>query len=339
MTAPVDHVFVYNRTGQMVAEVSAHVARSTHLDRVGRGVFTIPVSDPKFSYELIQKNNIVLVINETVGNWIGFMWGRYAEGNGSASIDVMEMGYKLQQRRTAAVEVQSGDSGTVFENLIDIANQSEDTLIKPDSDHILHTGYTISRTYNAAKIYEAIEKLAGDFGYDWWIDGNRDGSGLIISAGWGTRGQTVLDYELIEGRDLHNVQLLEEGEIINDVLAYGLTDTSDWSSVLTAIAEDEESIALFGRCQGIVAALDTEDETTLGALAASLVSRQKLPRFSLIADLAGDYCPRVGDVVEVMLRDTGFVNRKRGGRRTMRVNALSFDPAGGGTVSITLKEV
>lgn len=331
--ARLERALVFSRTGTALGEVRATVARTWHVERISQATISIPTGDAKFTPELFRPRNIFYVEAQNLEAWAGFLWMplRWREGIFSGTLWGTEK--LLGFRRTGSNAILSGNGGTIFGALINYANLSESLGITVGS--VEPGGGNIERTYNLANVLEAVDKLASDLDKEWWIAPAVSGGKLTLAANWGTRGGTFGKL-LVEGRNFTNVELSEEGDVANDIIAYGKFE--EWTSPLLSQAADATSRTEYGLIEDTVAALDTDDQITLDNLVAAHLGRRKARRMVMTGDVLGPPYPRCGDLATVMLSRTMWISGKIGGKATMRVQATGFDPVDG-VMTVALREV
>ena len=328
-----ERVLVFDRTGTAIGEVRATVARTWHVDRIAQSAISIPTADAKFTAELFRPRNIFYVESQNLAAWAGFLWQpmRWRDGIFTGALWGMER--LLMFRRTGSNDLLSGNGGAVFSALVNNANSAENLGITIGT--VDAGGGSIERTYNFMNVLDAVDKLASDLSRDWWLTPAVSGGKLLLAANWGRRGG-AFGKLLVEGRNFTNVELSEEGEVANDIMAYGKFE--DWSAPLFSQAIDANSQSEYGLIQDTVAALDTEEQSTLDGLAGSHLSRRKRRRMVLTGDVIGPPYPKCGDTAMIMLNRTMRIGAGIGGTVTMRVQAAGFDPVDG-VMSVTLREV
>ena len=338
-----DRVLIFNRSGQMLAEIAASVTRSWQLERslrADRAQFSMSMSDAKCTEGNLRYMNRVVVQSDTLPDWGGIIWTPREWRPGIVTVNMLSAEYLLAFRRTGTNDTLSGTIGSIFQDLIEIANGSEDMGIQVDADDLDFSSKSGVITFNLANIFEAINTAAADYQFYWWLEPVlSDTNRLTFTANIAkNRGRRFRGGELIEGGNFNDVKVSETGELANRIYTWGKFDS--WTNPLVSVAEDEASRADYGLIEDAVGFPDVENVGYLDAAADALVTRQKKPRYKVPGTISRSPYPFIGDLVDVRLVTAlwtdGLVGKKVS---NMRVKAMQYTPDNGGILNVSLDNI
>jgi len=332
--APGVRCLVGDTTGRLLAELEVDIGPvSWRLNAIGRAEFTIAQSDAKATEDYLGFGNRVLFQFENgLPDWGGMIdVPRTWNADGTITCTAYSGEYILGTRRTGKTKEFTGSTpGTIFQTLLADANGVEDTGIAAGT--IWTGGSAFAVTYHYDDLLQItqdllIQRLAD---YDYCIVASKSGGSIVFTANfYQERGSTKAAAALIEGHNAVDVQLAEQGPIVNVWTAVGAGST--WGDErLTGTDSDSASIAAYGRREGHEAHSDLEEQAALTAISDTLVDQYKDPQ-SILTLSALDKAPAlfadydVGDTVRVWLHSYGF----GGYNHLVRVLGREYDPESG----------
>jgi len=279
-----------DNTGRVIAEATPLVESvSEILNGIGRAVLTFPRHDPKLTAANLAFGNRLLIrfSNDLV-------WGGYIDPPRKwTSESVAITGYSgeglLDWRATGKSRYFDGVSkGAIFSAV------HAETLPVPGLaiGQVWSGGAGHSPDYHLESLLDLVQRSLCDRMGAAEFNVTSDFTGGVItfrSNFYERRGQDT-SLKLEEGANVTEVQLLEQGDIINDWTLAGADVSGEGSDGwgdgrLTATASSSQSIALYGRRQGTGVFPDIKVGATLELKARSLMEEFAFPHniFSLTA--------------------------------------------------------
>lgn len=335
-------VLIYNRDlTTAAAEVQASVERSWVLNEYGKAQFTLATSEAACNREVLRFGNYVAIEHDRLPTWCGVLYPPRTWGKGQVQATAYSMEFVLKYRRGPTQRVLSGTAGSIFEQMLALANQTADTFIR--AGEVYGGGKTRQETVNLTKLYDEIRRVAKRAGNDWNVTAEIDELGrLAFSGNWYEQAGTELDWALHEGVNLEfgDQPLNEQGEIINDFVGFG--PGASWESKGSYRAFDSESMAEFGVWQS-AGALEAATPANIQQGAESKVRQNAYPRntYQCTALDVGDtfYNLRVGNVVGLRYFTVGFQPASGVGvEARVRVLGMAYSDARN-TVELVVDEV
>jgi len=330
-----DIVTIFNKSSVPIAQLNVAVKRTWYTNRISRASFVISKFDDNFSTTNLQYSNFVLVQHDgELQDWVGVIVPPRSWKIG-VTVRVESAEQVMSWRTTGDNETLSGVPGLVFSNLLASANRNFATGITLGSTS--ETGGNVEFIYNGAGIADAMNDLADDLGFEWWVANKEyNGGNLSLKAYFASRRGTAFAQPLTEGMNIKELQLVEEGEIYNRIIAYGMTD--DWENPVKAIAEDDDSISAYGVHELTLNFPQTEDTATLEELAAAALTEYKQPRRKFSGVIVDTSYPEIGDDCKLIGDSVGFDGDTVFVDTTARIESMSYDPTSG-KLAVILKEV
>lgn len=303
-----EQVYVFNRRGGGYGLLDAEYVCAWYISRPAPARLSVRLRG--LDSRLAAKGNRILIVSDRLPPWTGFLWTPDSTRDGILYLTAESAEKKLSQRVTGSNDVLSGSSGEIASALLAIANAAETTGIA--SANVDLAGAAIGRAYNLMNVGDALETLATDVDMEWWVSGAFAADKLDWTINWQKERGAAFSPAIYEnaaaGARISNVQVWEEGDIANEIIAYG--QTLDWAGDQHyRVARDEDSISVFGLVQDTVAALDTDDDDSLLALARAHVGRRAFPRLTIMGQIDSDsVVPAIGDRCTVVLTAQGYRN-------------------------------
>ena len=168
----------FNRDGSQAAEIECTCTRTWVLNAIGQAAIQIPLNDDKLTLDNTNFGQLVLIEHPRAGNWGGKVFTPYRENDteGYAEIIAYTAEYILKQRRVVNVTF-TGTAGQIFQQLIGLANQPEDTRIRIGS--IENAGLSWTQTVDISDAYSVLVDIAKKSQQYWSIEPVIGADGLL----------------------------------------------------------------------------------------------------------------------------------------------------------------
>jgi hypothetical protein len=334
-------ILIFDRSGTAITELKADCPRSWALNEYGRAQFTLSTSDPKCILENIQFGNFIYVEHPKLTAWAGVIdtpreWGAFkVTVNAYSPEKILE--WRIGQTGSQKVNEVTG---TTITRILDIANQSGDTLISQGDIYL--GGQSKQEQINLTSLRDELRRLLDDSGYEFTIDPVYTGGKLRFKANVLPKAGRVLDKSLTEGFNIeaNDSPLTEQGVIANDVMGY--TDSATWNSKTTYTANDADSQSKYGIRQSTISFLGQNQTAGLETGTKAELASKKNPRktFNLAALDVGDTYSwmQLGNTVYLRMHSVGFYGSSKGVSTKVRIIGYGFDESEG-KVSLVCDEV
>ena len=365
-----DVVTVFDRRGRPLCELNVSVTRHQKLDHtvdIDRGMFKIPVSDPKATDVILKRNNFVLVTSNQRGikAFCALMYFDENVGlkiNSNAEYEVQLRGVEtlLMQRITAPIEKIDIPltPGQTFIRILDIAQKSGAFLpLSQNRDGINGVGVPVQHEWNLTECYGIVTALATDNDMYWGFNASRDynantgaGTGNLVLTPYfkpkigATYTQNIVartsggSSTSADSANLVGGQISEKSinAYANRIVGYGKMD--DWKQNIVYTADNDEDQGSFGV---IERAISVTTATNIESLKPKVEKELKLSRNRLYVDgtlINVNAFPQVGDVALVQPDYMGstMLARRYGNTLRMRVKETNYDPQNN-TMAVTLE--
>jgi len=309
----------YDRSGVPFEEIAASTTREWLLNDSGECTFVIPKRSEKLLREVVEYGNRILVTNPYTKPWGGVIdtprvWTRRGLRVTAYSSELALSFYEDQSVDSETNLIRApqkliGTAGSIFSQIINLANQTEDSLIRLGTIH----GDGVDREQSLKGDYLTnIKSLAARSGNDFEVTPQELGNNtLLFRASWYARKGDALDITLEQGVNIQarDETLLEQGVIKNSVMGIGAGSTE--SSRLGALRVDEESRQRFGLRQGSVTYSTVKEAATLINNTDTFLGVSKFPRSTaMVSCVKSDLFREIneGDTVRLVLHDAGFLD-------------------------------
>lgn len=327
-------LLIGDTTGRLLAELTAGIGDvSWRLNEIGKVPITISRRDEKATADFLRFGNLVLLqFGNGLPDWGGVIDPpRQWRPNGTIQATAYSGEYLLKLRRTSKGRYfDQATPGYIFESVINEANALAPIGIILGSVGGGSTQH--SPEYHFKDLFwilqESICRNLTDYDFD--VTPAVENGRIVFHANlYERKGRTLDNVALIEGHNLVNVELIEQGPILNAWNVVG--DGVGWGDERpVSYRDDPESINLYGLREGAEISTGIVNATTLDTAAETRLRENKNPRnrWDLTAvDMAPatfrDY--DIGDVVRLLAPSCGF-----GGTDTaVRVLERSFNQATG----------
>lgn len=262
------------------------------------------------------------------GRWAGVLTDTRPNTDGTTSLAASSLHWHLSAKRTSRT-YQTGHSaaGVIAQRVLrDVATETTVWIgdIQADEDGALFAADT--RGDDLIDVYDRLADQANQE-YDLTVD-----DAGLITIEWRKRigSDKTARVLLREGAEIGDVEVTESlATVVNDML--GVSDASDWPDAASAVAEDADSIASYGRRQATTT-YQGADAQSLEAYAAADVAILAQPvrafravmlaRHPLVAEI------RHGDIVRVWLKGANYAGTLRVTNRALDVDSGQLTIAG-----------
>lgn len=345
-TVPIDRVRIFRRDGSCIAEFQALVSRSYVIGAEGRAQFTYPTRKTDVvNGDVLNPGNWLLIQSTQLPPWVGVIDTPREWSSRSVTVSAYTPERVLSWRIGPLEKVVTGSPGSIFEQLIYLTNQAEQTVIRAAA--IFRGGTQKQVTLNPSPLNGYLKKLWEESGedYTWTPIVNAEGR-LIVQGHWVQTLGAITSALLHEGTGGGNIEaagriMVEDGPIINSVLAYGEGQT--WQSKPHNTVTQSNSIGQYGLRE---ASQEYNGVTSLTTLTEN--ARQKLREFatparsfSLNALNVGDTFKfiRLGNVLNIQFQNIGFRGGRVGWSSRVRIVGMSYNPSTKNKIQLVAREV
>ena len=313
-----DVVLIFGRDGNILAQLPKIISvRTWNGKGTGTGGFDISAEDTNATADILKLNNRIVVMSDVVPYWAGIVWPLPRISSGVIRVECAGAEAILAQRETGTGKVTlTGTPGSIITQLLAIANASEATGITVGT--IVNTGDSVSREFTRVDICQAISRICKEFSLIWYITPTISGSSLTMTLNVQAQQGTAFTTKM---EDLHNMfirSLTSEGSMANKITYIGRGESGNSPPEYTAT--DTASISMYGLIEDSVSAMDT-NISTLAPLAESVLAQRAYPRIKIEAIIVKSPFPRIGDLVEVVVKSQGLYN----GYYDMTIDEVSYD--------------
>lgn len=345
-TYPQERVRIFDRNGFPLAEFRASVERSLVISGEGRAEFNYPSRKTDVvNKDVLRFGNWLLVESDTFPPWVGVIDTPREWSPRVVAVHAYTPEKVFGWRRGPFEEKVTGSAGAIFEKLIAKVNQEEATIIR--AGDIWSGGVQREETLNPTPLSEDLERLVERSGEEYQWRPETDASGrLIVYADWVQKLGADTTALLHEGKAGGNIESLsnvvvEDGEIVNDLLAYG--DGITWKSRPYVIVSDVDSILDYGLRQKAEEFSGVTNTNTLKNNGQTQVNISKDPErtYHINALNVGDTYKyiRLGNRLVLRLENMGFTGDGLGWEATIRITGMVLDSSQKNRVELILEEV
>jgi hypothetical protein len=321
---------VYGRDGTPIADIRTAVIRSSLLNDVGEAIFSISTFSNKCRRELLEYGNFLLVQHDQMPDWVGMIDTPRTWRSGLVEVHAYEAMSLLNYRLSPVNTMITGLPSELVNQLVDLANSNEDTLIR--MGRMTESGVSASEMLTDT-VLSHIKGISKNYGHDWICTPAVDSSGrLTISMDWLERAGIVTDLELSQGRNIlyGDTPLEESGEILNYIHAMSNQQSESPTSI---IEEDSASRSQFGLRAARKEYITNQDDGALPGFAQALIRRQRTPDIATpltVVNVGNTFKNiRLGNVVKYKYTNVGFDGDGLGNSDYVRIMGYRFDEARG----------
>lgn len=325
-----DRVIVYHRNGTPLGELDATIVRSWQLEREARAERAVmQVRASNTAKVFTQFRNLVVVVSDVVPHWVGVIWDTRDWDDNNITITIYSAEYLLSFRRTGTVEKYETTPNGIFSGLLKTAQAIEHMQIEISASYIAGGGAVTSKEYNRENIFQAINDLASETEYYWWIQPIfTPANKLVLRAMWQKNRGVTYHSPLVQGSNFVGVKVTEICKVANRIYAVG--DVEDWVNAEEYIADDAASRSQFGLIEDMVSDHDISEQAALVAFGNSELNKRKQPRLKVSGKVLSTPFPRIGDNVTVLLSadSLGYPGGESVIARTsvLRIKSVAYSP-------------
>ncbi len=327
-----DRVRIFTRAGRALTEVDASVVRSWKLARTvdyAHGDISIATTHAKATTEYFHYGNFVFVESSHSGllSWAGKMWPPLSVEDGKLKMSLRSAESILGERTTDAFdEYNNYTPGEIFKSLI--TRYGGGLPIDMENEDIIEFGNQIKVEYNLENLYEAGNKLANDNDYFWWFEPSvgSDKRLQLRPRFRPRRGGDHFSRDFVEGRNLRNIELTEDIDFANRIIAYGQIESWKSADEHIAIAKDDKSIHEYGRIDYVMPCLDIMSQDVIGIKAKRELKKRAWPRLNIMATITDPPFPRVGAEITCVFSQSNPLLMRRGQKVEFSIQSLAYDP-------------
>lgn len=334
---------VFDLNGHMLAELNVGSRRSWLMNQVGRCDLIMSMRDPKAVPAIIKPGNMLLIQHEALPDWVGVFDTPVGFGYGMLNLVAYSAEVVFGWRRTPLNKKISGTAGGLFAHILDFIN-AEDYNEKPIyAGEIYEGGPDREETLgDLASVH--LQRIATRADQYFDVTPNfTEAQTLQLLGNWYARRGQDLNLDLIEGKHIELKQgqlLVYDGNVVNDLMAYG--DATTKSKRLTYQAVDEDSISLYGLRQFPQVFAGNKEMETLKDNALKYIKGSKQPSATLdllVADV-NDVLKHmvVGNTLRLLLNNAGFMEDRLGFDGRVSLTAVEYDDFSN-TVQLNVEEV
>lgn len=310
------------------------------LNKIGKCKFDIAANDPKSTAGNLKFGNRVLIeFDNGLPAWVGIIDPFRDWDKDLITVNCYDPGEIFQYRITDKGRYFTAEAaGSIFKAVIDDANIVALTGVL--IGEIYSGGDAHSPDYHLKPLIEIFQDsiLTRLSNYDFGFTGSLvDGVIQMTANFYEMKGSIKPSTVLIQGNNLSEVKLSEQGPIINKWVVAG--EGTGWGAErLTSTAVDQDSIDTYGLREASRVYGDVKEQGTLDQNAANLLEQTKDP-YNIFTLSAVDAEPAkfsaydIGDTVRLIAPDYGF-----DGTDTMvRILSREFKP-GDGVCDLVVQE-
>jgi len=344
VTVPIDRVRIFSRSGTQLTEFRASVARSWAIGQEGAAGCELKTSATYLTEENIQFGNWLLVENNMLPPWVGMIDFPREWSANTVSIYAYSPERIFTYRVGPEEETFSGSAGVIFRKLIELTNEIEPTVILPG--YIWRGGDRRREKINPATLDSDFKRIVERSGEEYEFVPRVDNQGTLrIYARWRKRLGDRTEYYLTHGSggnlELLEQALVEDGPIVNDVIAYGTGAT--WAEKERGRARNRYSINKYGLRQTVLKDKKTDDPATLENYANRYLQQHRNPVRRLFGSALNkgstfDFI-KLGNVVNMVLKNSGFHGGVTGTETRTRIIGMAYDPDMGHKIDLVLEEL
>jgi hypothetical protein len=237
---------IHDRKGKPVTPIDLEFNCSWVLSSEGKASFDFALIDPKARELILNAGNLLHIEIDD----LPFDWGGVIDGDEdwnedeTITLSAWSGEHLLSFRRTPVDQTYTAPSaGAMIRKLLDMANATEDTLIRAGS--IFEGGGECQDTWDGKNIYDHVKSVAENSGVEWNVDPAIDANGyLYFRLNVYERRGAASNMVLEEG---HNIKKrgrplrVRTGDIVNDLLGLGDASTDSRQKYYAPIHEQSRS--------------------------------------------------------------------------------------------------
>jgi hypothetical protein len=323
---------VADRAGRFIAELEPQVGpMSWRLNGVGQITFSLAASDPKAIEDYLQfGNRVLLQFSNGLPEWGGVIdTPRKWTADGRIECTAYSGEHLLSYRQTDQGRYFSAATvGKIYQALILEANAVAQTGITVGTVWTGGDGHSPEYHYHNLLeiIQDSLTKRLSDA--DFYVEpGEASGYVTFTAHLYERRGSTLNNVVLMQGQNVAEATLTEQGPIVNGWVVVG--EGTGWgaSRPVSTTAPDMTSMSAYGLRENTEIHAGMSLQTSLDATAENLLAESAYPRNILTVSVVNETPARyadydVGDIVRLMLHSYGFTPYDH----LVRVLTREYDP-------------
>ncbi len=290
-----------NLGGYKIAELDVLLDPiSWRLNNIGQTKFSIPISNPKATKDILHIGNRILIqFDNGLPNWGGTIELPREWSENKVICTALSAENILGNHITVSNASFAGmGAGAILHRILpDVANIKIGDVVD---------GIIAPHEYHWSTVADVIKDLNVDFDIVPTLE-----NGVIIFTVnlYNSKGLNKPKIVLIEGQNVQSARLMEQGPLINNFYVAG--KGSDWNNRLISSALDLPSIMQYNTRQASAIYVDIDSQAALDVKAQALVDESRQPHNILelvTIDMAPAYFKDydIGDTVTVQLYSYGF---------------------------------
>lgn len=309
-------ITIHNRSnGSFLTTLSCVADRSWVTNNKGKCTIVLSNSDPKATKKIMLTRNLISITHPKLPLWAGVIeTDQEWDYQGKCTYTAWS-GESLLIGRTPTIgKMTASTPGALYEQLIALANENEDTLIRPGE--IEKSGGSAEVTLDGTNLFEVILDLATRHDMEFSITPRLSNNNtLIFDANWQPRFGTLIPRLIREGYNAKKPSrpLRVTRRVVNKLTAIGEGSTEETRPMVTV--QDDNSIGLFGLMEGVE---DFDGITDRNALRVAAMKRLRVLRY-----------PKYTVGVSVLDVDDTFSYMKKGNSFVFESSSYGFQASTG----------
>lgn len=344
-TYPKERLRVFSRDRFPIAEFRATAERSLALGDESRLQFTYPTRKTEIANDTVLRfGNWILVESDTLPPWVGVIDTPRSFESRTVTVSAYSPEHVLGQRRGPVEQVFNTSPGGIFESIIQFVNRAEPTPLV--IGNVYRGGKPMQETINPTPLSDDLRRIWERSGEDYAWRPTVENGLLTVYADWHERLGSDFDILLHEGKGGGNIEaqnrmLVEDGDIYNDILAYG--DGMTWPGKPMSTVQDQESIGKYGLRQTARnwSGVNTVQGLTDNAEEEISNSKNASRTFAVTALNVGETFKYIGlgNTMILQLQNIGFQNGGLGYVGRVRIVGMNYDPEQKNRINLVVEEV
>ena len=306
--------------GAFITTIEAATVRSWAINDNGQCTFSFSLTEAKSIRKYMGSRNLIYISHTSLPAWAGVIetdekWN----DDGTVEYTAWSAESLLKSRCPDLGLISAGSPGALYIKLINLANQSEDLLIR--TGNIYQGGGDADTTLDGSNLFEVIQEMVKRRKLEFSIEPTLTvDNSLSFKANLYQRQGSAQGLILQEGFNIRRSRnvLRTQRRVVNSLTGYGDNGTE---SRPTYSAKDLESIGLYGLMEGVQDYSGVTELATVQAHVTENLNTLKAPRrtFSVIALEVGNTFAalRLGNVLRLKGTTFGWDGNGNVGTDTM----------------------
>jgi hypothetical protein len=318
-------VYIFDFSGNKIAELEANVRRSWAINRVGDAEFALSIYDKAFKASTIQFGNWILVKDPPLPDWVGMIDPERSWSSGSVSIRAFSA-YQITKYRRIVDDKKKAPPGELARWGLGHINTKGSVVLECQT--VDSSGAAIEEVIGETTVMSFVDGLLSRTSFELGIEGVMTNNVLSLQAAWVKRLGWETGALLAEGIHFEAGQgiLLEQGDLYNDL--FGISNGANAQNRKTSVASNADAARVYGPRSG-VKTFDSSESGTIETLTKNMVDKKAWPRRTVsvsVANIKGIWqYLALGNVVWVECYTMGFTGSAPGCRFRARITGLEMD--------------